>query len=225
MYKYYFRYNSEGEDKLIEFPLAPESLNTKEFAANKRIETIGLGEINLIKEIGLRELSFKVYLPRKIEEFNAGYNSTNYAPINILAALREILMNKCVVTLIIERTLPDGEKIFNGNLRVTLEKYFVEEIAGQEGSFWVDIRIKEYKDFTAEEYEIIASEEGSNMAVKIPQRIEKNTAKSYVVKSGDSLWKIAKRELNDGSRYMEIARLNNISNPNKISVGMNLRLP
>lgn len=225
MYKYYFRYSSEGEEKLLKFPLAPDSLNTKAYAPNQGLQTIGLGEINLIKDIGLRELSFKVFLPRNVEDFNQGYFEEDYSPIKILTALREILMNKCVVTLIIERTLPDGEKIFNGNMRVSLENYFVEEKAGEEGSFWVEINIKEYRDFKAEEYEVISTGENSNRVVSIPQRENKAVSKSYVVQKGDSLWKIAKLQLNDGGRYKEIAEINNISDPNKISVGMNLILP
>lgn len=36
-------------------------------------------------------------------------------------------------------------------------------------------------------------------------------AKTYLVKMGDSLWKIAKEQLGDGQRYKEIAELNGIS--------------
>lgn len=44
----------------------------------------------------------------------------------------------------------------------------------------------------------------------------------YFVKSGDSLWKIAKRYR---STIDDIARINNIENPDKISVGMQLFIP
>ena len=47
---------------------------------------------------------------------------------------------------------------------------------------------------------------------------------TYTVKKGDSLWKIAKTMLQDGSRYKEIAQKNGITNPNKIQVGQILYL-
>ncbi len=49
--------------------------------------------------------------------------------------------------------------------------------------------------------------------------------KTYVVKSGDSLSKIAKELLGDAGRYPEIQKLNKLDNPNLIRVGQELLLP
>lgn len=48
---------------------------------------------------------------------------------------------------------------------------------------------------------------------------------TYTVKKGDTLSKIAKALLGKSSRYPEIAKLNNLSNPNKISIGQVLKIP
>ena len=48
---------------------------------------------------------------------------------------------------------------------------------------------------------------------------------TYVVKSGDTLMKIAKEQLGDANRYMEIAKLNNISDPDLIYPGEKFELP
>ena len=48
---------------------------------------------------------------------------------------------------------------------------------------------------------------------------------TYVVKSGDTLMKIAKEQLGDANRYMEIAKLNNISDPDIINPGEKFKLP
>lgn len=223
MYKFYFKYNYKGEEKRLVFPLAPESLFTDVKGCNKIINTIGLGEVNVVNDMGLRDLEFKVFLPKSMKPFYdcVMENEQRYPPIYQLAALREIMANKCIVTLIIERTTPDGNRIFEGNMKVTVENYFVEENAGEEGCFWVNIKIKEYKDINA----VIYEPGDDDFAVEVGQRNSKETAKSYVVKPGDSLWKIAKTQLNDGSRYKEIAQLNNIANPDRISVGMTLLLP
>lgn len=50
-------------------------------------------------------------------------------------------------------------------------------------------------------------------------------AKTYVVKAGDTLSSIAARVLGNYKRWNEIATLNNIRDPNTITVGQELRLP
>jgi nucleoid-associated protein YgaU len=47
----------------------------------------------------------------------------------------------------------------------------------------------------------------------------------HVVKSGESLWIIAKKELGDGSRWKEIQELNGLKKPEAIKIGMKLKLP
>jgi len=49
----------------------------------------------------------------------------------------------------------------------------------------------------------------------------------YEVKSGDTLWKIAKEHYGDGGLYTEIFKANQdvLTNPDKIKVGQRLRIP
>jgi nucleoid-associated protein YgaU len=49
----------------------------------------------------------------------------------------------------------------------------------------------------------------------------------YVVKEGDSLWKIAATQLGDGNRYREIVKINSdmLSSEDDIAVGMQLKMP
>lgn len=49
-------------------------------------------------------------------------------------------------------------------------------------------------------------------------------ATTYTVKKGDTLWAIAKEYLGSGTKYQELAKWNNISNPNLIYVGQVLKL-
>ena len=48
---------------------------------------------------------------------------------------------------------------------------------------------------------------------------------NYVVQKGDNLWKIAIAQYNDGYRWVDIARTNNLNNPNLIHAGNVLILP
>ena len=63
--------------------------------------------------------------------------------------------------------------------------------------------------------------------VKLSQNIdyEINSSDEYVVKKGDSLWKIAEVKYNDGYKWSQIAKENNLKNPGIIEVGQKLVLP
>ena len=54
------------------------------------------------------------------------------------------------------------------------------------------------------------------------------TARTYTVVSGDSLWKIAKKQYGDGNRWPKIYEANREvigGNPDKIHPGQHLRIP
>ena len=48
---------------------------------------------------------------------------------------------------------------------------------------------------------------------------------TYTVQSGDTLYAIAQKTMGNGNLYSEIAKLNNIEDPNTIHVGMVLQIP
>lgn len=49
--------------------------------------------------------------------------------------------------------------------------------------------------------------------------------RTYTVKSGDNLGKISKQFYGDASKYLTIAKANNLSDPDKIKVGQELIIP
>lgn len=48
---------------------------------------------------------------------------------------------------------------------------------------------------------------------------------SYTVQKGDHLWGIAVREYGDGYKWVEVARVNKLKNPNLLFIGTVLTLP
>lgn len=233
LYGFSFKYDDEP-NSLIRLPLAPETFKTTIGNKNKTIELISIGEANIIKSIGLRSFSFKVYLPKdyilsdlRLEDFKE--------PIFYLNKFREYKENAKPIRFIITRILQDGKFIFDGNLLVSFESYTVTEKWGEEGSFWVDIKLKEYKSIVSEikeknkdENENKSEDDDTSDTIELEkevQRTTKDTPKEYTVVDGDNLWKIAKLLLNDGSRYKEIAELNGINDVNNIPVSMVLKLP
>jgi LysM repeat protein len=66
----------------------------------------------------------------------------------------------------------------------------------------------------------------AGQVLKLPNEANNaTTERVYTVQSGDTLSGIAQKKLGNANRYMEIANLNGIDNPNLIYAGQELRLP
>lgn len=62
--------------------------------------------------------------------------------------------------------------------------------------------------------------------IKIPNVKETtNSTRTHIVVRGDTLWGIAQKYYGNGNRYKDIAKANNISNPDIIHVGQKLLIP
>lgn len=253
MYRFVFQREIEGGTEEIEFPLAPEQFKTKVGNKNKTIELVSVGEVNIPKDIGLREFSFKVLLPKDDTLVTGSKNyvdkdgnvlyATEYLKMNFhepiwyLNRFRELKVAAKPFFLVIIRQLIDSynvdgsinyKHLFGGNLKVTMEDYTVEENAGEEGDYWVDIKLKEYREVGVikkieETGEI--SDIGKIIATEQKQREEAgDVPEFYTVKKDDTLWSIARRFFGDESKCKDIMEMNNLENANDINVGRNLRL-
>jgi nucleoid-associated protein YgaU len=85
---------------------------------------------------------------------------------------------------------------------------------------------KKNKDGLASSFfEKVKSIGRERLSLKKPGTAKKG--KSYTVREGDSLWKVAADQLGDGSRYTEVAKLNAdvLSDEDSLTVGMTLKMP
>ena len=204
-------------------PVAPSEMITNVEGESEKIELVNIGEGSILKDIGLRRISFTVLLPAVQYSF-VQTEGVFQQPIFFLNQFRQYKMSKKPVSLIVFRKLADGTELFSGNMDVSFEKYTVLERGGEQGDFWVEINVKEYRKISSVTYKMEQKQGQTVLEEMGTKREGKDIPNTYVVKKGDSLWKIAQTMLNDGSRYKEIAEKNNIVNPNKIQVGQILRL-
>ncbi len=219
MYRFYLK---QGAEQIL-LPVSPLEFRTKVGNSNRSVQILNLGEANILKSIGLRTFSFTVLLPGKPYSFvqtDGGF----LEPIFFLNKFRQYKMSKKPVSLIIFRKLSDGTELFSGNVEVSFEDYEVREKAGEQGDFWVELRLKEYRKIVSARYQTVQKNGKTEMIPLGKKRECRETAKTYTVQKGDSLWKIAKTMLNDGGKYKALAEKNGITNPNKIYPGQVLRL-
>lgn len=203
------------------FPVTPSQVQTKVGNCNETVQILQMGQANLLKNAGLEEVQFRALFPGRQYHFvqvEEGFREPSY----FLERLKDFKKAQKPVQLIIFRRLADGSQIFCSNVEMGLEEYNILEQGGEQGDFWVEIALKEYRKMQSIAYR--PASDGNTLEKQPAQRPAKEMAKTYVVKKGDNLWNIAKKELGDGSKFGELAKKNGISNPSLIYSGQVIKL-
>lgn len=203
------------------FPVTPSQVQTKVGNCNETVQILQMGQANLLKNAGLEEVQFRALFPGRQYHFvqvEEGFREPSY----FLERLKDFKKAQKPVQLIIFRRLADGSQIFCSNVEMGLEEYTIVEQGGEQGDFWVEIALKEYRKMQSIAYR--PASDGNTLEKQPAQRPAKEMAKTYVVKKGDNLWNIAKKELGDGSKFGELAKKNGISNPSLIYPGQVIKL-
>lgn len=225
-YKFYM-------DKVL-LPIPPSKMTTKISNKNKTVTLINDGEVSILKSQGLTEISFDLLLPN-VEYPFADYKNGKFKDAKyFLDKFENLKMNKTAFQFIVSRELPKGKDLFSTNIKVSLEDYSIVEDAKEGFDVTVSIKLKQYKPFSTKVIQLqtttvaTATSNGSGVIFipakeETPPKVNTSTIPPYTVKSGDCLWNICKRFLGDGSKYSQIAKLNNISNPNLIYPGQVIR--
>lgn len=222
-YKFYM-------DKVL-LPVPPSKMTTKISNKNKTVTLINDGEVSILKSQGLTEISFDLLLPN-VEYPFADYKSGKFKNAKyFLDKFEKLKSNKTAFQFIVSRELPKGKDLFSTNITVSLEDYSIIEDAKEGVDVTASIKLKQYKPFSTKVVQLqttIAASSSSGVIFipakeETPPKVNTSTIPPYTVKSGDCLWNICKRFLGDGSKYSQIAKLNNISNPNLIYPGQVIR--
>lgn len=217
-------------------PVTPSKVQTKISNNNKTMTLINDGEINIPKKPGLIEIDFEALFPQinyPFAVYSNGFKSAEF----FIEKLKILKASEKPFQFIILRSLPTGKLLFDTNIRMLLEELSIKEDASNGFDIVVQIKLKQYKEFGTKVLSLkntaksnlknINSKSKSKSIKKVinnSREVSKSIAKTYTVSNNDTLWTICKKELGDGSRYKEIAKLNGIDNPNKITVGQVIRL-
>jgi len=214
----------------IQLPIAPQKIQMKINNNNKTMDLINGSEYNFLRLPGLTEFSFEFILPHAKYPF-AVYPDGFKPPEKYMVSLKALKVGKRPFAFSILRTMPNGKTMFDTNMLVSLEEYTITEDAGEGYDLTVSIKLKQYQEMEQQQeikaqVNTVVQQAGNAIIVKEEKTrpSDKVAPKTYTVKKGDSLWKICKAQLGDGSRFGEIAKLNGISNPNLIYPGQVIKL-
>ena len=212
-------------------PVAPPKLTVKINNANKTVTLINEGQINLLKKAELTDLEFECRIPQEPYPFavyKSGFKGADY----FLDYFETLKMNQKPFQFIVCRTKPTGKRLFDTNIKVSMEDYKITEDAKEGFDLMVDIKLKQWRDYGTKTVNISFDMSRPKASVE-PQRETgaspaPTEAQTYTVVKGDCLWNIAKKLYGNGSKYSVIYNANRSvigGNPNLIYPGQVLTIP
>ena len=168
--------------------------------------------MNQIKPNQLTDISFEVLLPNQAYPFAIYKDGAFLAPSYFLAHFGVLKTKKKPFKFKLLRTDPTGNSLFDTSLDVTLENYTITEDAKEGFDVKVAIELKEYREYGVTTIKVKEDKNSSKPKATKKSAKKKSTKKnkgsSYTVKSGDTLWAIAKHYLGSGSKWKTIYNAN-----------------
>lgn len=194
---------------LFQFPVNPEEINIKRDRAYETVNLLGIGEVDFMAGEKLKEISFSSFFPIELEGSYHQWGEMGYLhPRKAMAFLTALTTRKTPVWLKISDT--------GITALVTVTAHNSTIRGGEPGDVYFDIVFRTWRDA-----QVRTLTEKPRVDIQEPVKI-------YVVKAGDSLSKIAKKELGNSNRYSEIYALNKKligSDQNLIKPGQKLVMP
>lgn len=217
-YAVFFQYGNT----VIRLPTNPEKIEKTSTLASEKYAVFGVGQIAVPTYLELAEYSLEdVEFPHTASHYvetSGSFEGPDYYE-NLFNTWRE---NKYPVRFIARNGITKDI-----NTLVLIEECNVSEIAGEEGDKYFDFKLLEYREFGYKT--VIAMQTGTIAKAMAAPTTTKNPKvnRTYTVKSGDSLWAIAKKFYGNGAKYTAIYNANRskIKNPNLIYPGQVLTIP
>lgn len=188
----------------LRFPVNPAEFTICKANQNQTLNINNIGEINILGKPGLATISLTSIFPAHNYSFCEYYGFP--APYTCVRMIDDWRQKGQIIRLILTDT--------DINMTVAVETFEYGEKGGS-GDVNFTLSLKEYRVLK------INSSPGSAAAV-LTRPAAREISKEYTIKSGDTLWMIAKTLTGNGANYAAIAKNNGIKNPNLIYPGQKL---
>jgi LysM domain. len=214
-----------------EFPVLPDEINIKRDGSGKDYNIIGTGPISTIEKPKLAEISFKSFFPGHNYPFNQSiyhWNTNVPDPNAYVNDINRWMHSGYPVRFVYvgSNSEDDTAKI---SLPMSIESFERWEEAGSPGDIFYSLKLKEYVFHYPQKVKAVTTTDGTTKLLKGPPKRsdERVPAKTYTLKPGDTLMKVARKLLDDDARWKEIQKLNGITDADlkRLPVGKLLQLP
>lgn len=227
-YRMELSFNNRAE--VIELPVLPPSIEISDGIKSSTYDVVGLGEINVIKERKLSEYSFSSFFPGQQYPFLTSFDPKKPDHTRPFPELLPPIEYVLLITRWMETGRPirfiiggagSGVKL---NTAASIESFQWRESAGGTGDIEYTLKLKHYRFHAAKKFVV---KDNKSMPAGTKRADERVQPKTYTMVAGDSLWKVARKQLGNGSRWTEIQRLNGIADAEirRLPIGKVLKLP
>ena len=205
-YQIWLTHNAEKEK--IQLPVLPEKFSTKNGSKNSSIDIAGLGEIVIMQGRPALEFSFSSFFPSA--RFPGIQVEKISNPLTLIQKINEWKASKTPVHLIATACGVD--------LYVTIESFPYYEQGGDPGTYHYSMTLKEYREITVRQVKVDIPKATATVQKEAPRVDNTVQPNTDTVKSGDTLYTIAKKVYGDGSKGKDIY------NANRSMIGGNANL-
>ncbi|NQX66809.1 LysM peptidoglycan-binding domain-containing protein [Paenibacillus alba] len=198
----------------LHFPVNPSEVNIRRDKSFETITIIRGGELDVPQGVKVKEIAFSSFFPA---DYDASY--CKYKPLpNPQTAMNQLntwMESQEPLRLIITET--------DVNVLVMLSAHNSSFRGGEPGDVYFDVTFRTWNDYKVRTLDERLGSSGGEARSDI-----KPVPPTYKVKSGDSLWAIAKMNLGSGGRWREIYEANRGiigDNPDLIQPDQELVMP
>lgn len=196
-----------------QFPMLPNEIKTSAAGRFQEYDIMSLGEVQIPLGDKLTRFSWEGILPGKARQ-DEPYVQQWIDPME-MQSFWSIIRNSNHKAKLMVTDSPINHAVY-------LVEY-TSVMSGAMGDYSYQIEFIVARNLIVE----IEGKEGKKTetaAKKATDRPDTKKDNTYVVKAGDTLYRIAQQKLGDGNKHKELAKLNGIKNPNLIRVGQVLKL-
>lgn len=215
-----------GKGEKFTFPVNPEEVTISQQKGFDTATILSYGEYDFPQGDKIKEISFSSFFPKEYDEsYCKGSKNSLLDPQTAMNTLNDCLMSKTPLRFIITETAV--------NVPVFVSSHQSIFRGGEPGDVYFDLTLRSWSEMKVAKTAGSASgaagtsTSGGVTTNKKPRTDMKEKSKTYTVKPGDSLSKIAKLELGDSSKWNQIYKLNQKvigKDPNALKPGQKLVL-
>ena len=197
-------YLKKDDKDIFRFPILPSAINVQDYAITNDSNITGLGDVTVFGGKGLRTIEISSFFPNPKRKYSfVSYNDypKQYDCVNKIKKW----MDKGEVL----RFIVTGTEI---NFQVRITDFEYSEQDGTRDVYFT-INLKEYRKIKISSTTPKKKKTDNKTRTDTKETSSKTKQKTYTVKSGDTLYDIAKKHYGKGSDYKKIIEKNKSKYP------------
>lgn len=205
--------SANNRQERIVLPVNPKEIEFSGEQLNQKITLLNVGEYNLRGNRGLLKGPISSFFPSERSPF---YHYADRSPQEYVGLLQKWKESGDPIRMI--------DTDLGINLMMDIEKLSIRQSEG-DGDIYYTLELCEARTLNVPAVKVTATVQSSGLKARPNTQAP---PKTYTVKSGDTLWGIAKKMYGDGAQYMKIYNASKAvvgSNPNLIKPGQVLTVP